>query len=594
MIGKRLLFLLLVINLFLFSCSKTTDPQPVEVSNNKILMFLAPDNVYYSEYIVAMEGLRALGYTVDLVSASEMEITPYMLPVGTTIEETANTLPGNNGYNEFKLQFLDLFGKSWNESLNTVPAKIPGVKSIHSVTDLSDYLGILIAGGTGILNFRTDGTYEVQAGISSNDIQLSAQKLNSLAIEALKSGKPILAQCHGASLPVFWLIEGSSVPLLFGEAAAGYPEPITTATYQSLGVTLRADDKVVVSSPNVALGDNRKGSFKLITSRDWYPQTVAHATKVFANILETFPDTEHRLTQKKVLILHGGSVNESNCSPANRSNDIPCNYGVGVNLPADFTTLKLLLQAEYDDEYDFLVNDLDITSATLPYTATEQASIENYLKNFDAIVFFKHWSTGVTSALQNALVTYADNGGGILALHHALYNDVDDTNPTLNKNILTTQLFGATSEEIGWSAIRENYQLFSTNFGHFISTYYIPTISMQEAPFTWSSNPLMKGNNKSLSLYPVFSVFDEVYTNKGFVSSAEFGNKVNQITPLFSNNLSGAQSHTEGFVKLFNKNGDDKVGRVACFQAGESRSSVEVGTPYAQVIRNALIWSTAK
>jgi putative intracellular protease/amidase len=595
MMAKRSLVLFIVINVFLFGCSTTTEPEPEEPRNtDKVLMFLAPDNVYYSEYIVAAEGLRALRYTVDLVSASEMDITPYMLPTGITIEETANTLPGSNGYIAFKTQFADLFGKNWNETLNTVPSTIPSIKSIHSIANLNDYAGILIAGGTGILNLRTDGVYEAQAGISSNSIELVAQKLNSLAIEALKSGKPLLAQCHGASLPVFWGIAGSSVPLMFGETAAGYPEAITATTYQSRGVTLRSDDKVVVSSPNDALGDNRQGSFKLITSRDWYPQTVAHATKVFANILQTYPDTENRVVQNKVLILHGGVVSESNCGPANRANDIPCNYGEGVNLPADFTHIKTMLEADHADEYSFLVSDLNIVSPTLPYTATDQASIENYLKNFDAIIFFKHWSTGVNSALQNALLTYADNGGAILALHHALYNDVDDTNSALNKNVLTTQLFSATSEENGWSAIRETYQLYSTNYGHFISTYHIPTSAIQEAPFSWSSNPIVNGNNRSLSVYPVLTIFDEVYTNKTFVTSTEFGDGVNQVTPLFSNNLSGTQAHTEGFVKLFNKNGDDKVGRVACFQAGESRSSFTVGTPYAQVLRNALVWSTAK
>lgn len=595
MIAKRSLVLLIVINVLLFSCSIAKEPEPEKPTDtNKVLMFLAPDNVYYSEYIVAVEGLQDLGYTVDLVSASEMDITPYMLPTGTTIEEAANTLPGTNGYTAFKTQFADLFGKSWNETLNTVPPTITSVKSIHSIANLNNYLGILIAGGTGILNLRTDGVYEAQAGISSNNIELAAQKLNALAIEALKSGKPILAQCHGASLPVFWETEDSSVPLMFGENAAGYPEVITATTYQSQGVTLRSDDKVVVSSPNSALGDGRKGSFKLITSRDWYPQTVAHATKVFANILQTYPDTEHRISQKKVLILHGGVVNESNCSPANRANDIPCNYGGGVNLPADFTHIKTMLEADHIDEYSFLVSDLNIVSPALPYTVTDQASIENYLKNFDAIIFFKHWSTGVNSALQNALLTYADNGGAILALHHALYNDVDDANPGLNKNILTTQIFSATSEENGWSAIRETYQLYSTNYGHFISTYHIPTNTIQEAPFSWSSNPIVKGNNRSLSVYPVFTIFDEVYTNKTFVASTEFGDGVNQVTPLFSNNFSGTQAHTEGFVKFFNKNEDDKVGRIACFQAGESRSSFTVGTPYAQVVRNAIIWLTAK
>lgn len=594
MIAKQSIIFFVVITCFLFSCSKTTDPEPEKLNDNKVLMFLAPDNVYYSEYIVAIEGLRALGYTVDLVSAAETSVTTYMLPTGTTIEETANTLPGNNGYSAFKTQFSDLFGKIWNESLNTVPASIPSVKSIHSIANLNEYLGIIIVGGTGILNFRTDGYYETQAGLSSSDIETTAQKLNTLVTEALQSGKPVLAQCHGASLPVFWKIEGSAVPLMFGETAAGYPEPITATTYQSLGVTLRADDKVVVSSPNDALSNGYHGKFKLLTSRDWYPQTVAYATKVFVNIIKTFPDVTQLQAQKKILILHGGSVNESNCSATNRANDIPCNYGTGVNLPADFTHVKALLQASHIDNYQFLVSDLNITNPTLPYNPSNQNSVEDYLKNFDAVVFFKHWSTGVNVVLQNALINYADNGGGILALHHALYNDIDDVDASLNKNILTTQLFGATSEENAWSALRQNYQLYSTNYGHFISTYQIPTSTIQETPLNWAVNPMINITNRSLSVYPVIDIFDEVYNNKTFVGTAEFGDEVNEITPLFSNNLSGGQAHTEGFVRLFNKNTDNKIGRVVCLQVGESRSSFSLTHVYAQVVRNALVWSSSK
>ncbi|MCZ8216508.1 MAG: hypothetical protein O9262_09740, partial [Cyclobacteriaceae bacterium] len=343
-------------------------------------------------------------------SVKDQDVQLYMLPTGTTIEETANTLPGNNKFNEFKAQFQDLFGAEWNQNLNVMPNKISGVKSIFSIANLDNYQGIVIPGGTGIINLRTDGTYEAQAGISSADIESAAEKLNELANEALLSGKPILAQCHGASLPVFWHIEGTTTPLMSGQQAAGYPDPSTPVIYQAQGVTLKSNDKVVVSSPNIALTSSRVGDFKIVTSRDWYPQTVAYATKVFANILQTYPEANARKAQKKILLLHGGSVNEANCVATNRANDIPCNYGIGINLPADFSHIKTLLSAVGDDGYQFQVTDLNIISTTLPYSANEQTSIENYFKNFDAIVFFKHWSTGVNTALQNALISFTDNG----------------------------------------------------------------------------------------------------------------------------------------------------------------------------------------
>jgi putative intracellular protease/amidase len=578
---------------FLLSCTTSpgVDPEPV-TEEDRILMILAPDNVYYTEYIIAYEGLKSLGYEVDLVSVKDQDVSLYMLPAGTTVEEAANSLPGNNKFNEFKAQFQNLFGTNWNQSLNVMPNKISDVKSIFSIDNMDNYQGIVIPGGTGIINLRTDGTYEAQAGIPSIDIQRAAEKLNELANEALLSGKPILAQCHGASLPVFWQIEATTTPLMLGQQAAGYPDPSTESTYQIRGVTLRANDKVIVSSPNIALTNSTNGDSKIITSRDWYPQTVAYAIKVFTNILQTYPDATTRKTPKKVLILHGGTVNEANCVATNRANDIPCNYGVGINLPADFSHIKTLLLASSNDGYQFQVSDLNITNAILPYTANEQSSIENYFKNFDAVIFFKHWSTGVNTALQNALISYTDNGGGVLALHHALYNDVDDANTGLNKNILTTQLFGGTSEEQDWFAQRTDYQLYSTNYGHFVSTFHVPHTITMEAPANWAVNPVLTGSNISLSLYPVISIFDEIYANKRFVTSTVFGNQVNEITPLFSNNLGGQQAHTEGYVRLFNKNNDDKTGRVACFQAGESRSSFGADNAYAQIIRNAVVWIT--
>lgn len=589
-----ILFLTLCLLFTIGSCDNmTTEPREND-SSGKILMILAADNVYYSEYIISYKALIELGYEIELVSVKNQDVSVYMVPEGTTIEETANTFPGNNKYEAFKAQYKDLFGADWEESLNTMPAKISGIKSVLSIEDMDGYSGIVIPGGTGILNLRTDGNYSTQAGIAATEIEAAAMKINALATEALKSGKPILAQCHGASLPVFWKIDGTSIPLLFGQIAAGYPDPATQSTYELLGAQLRADDKVVVANPNEALINSKAGDSKVVTSRDWYPQTVAHATKVFANILETYPNLEHLHAQKKVLILHGGAIDEINCSATNRVNDVPCNYGGGTNLPADYTHVKALLQTVGNDGFQFVVSDLNITSTTLPYAPSDPNSIEDYFADFDAIVFFKHWSTGVNTALQMALINYADNGGGVLAIHHALYNDIDDTNSALNKNSLTTQLFGATSEEQGWSATRDNYKLFSTNLGHFISTFHLQTNDIQEDPFSLSGVPILKAANRSLSYYPIINIFDEIYNNKSFVPSIPFGNDVNQITPLYSNSLPGAQAHTDGFVRLFNKNNDSKIGRIACFQSGENRLNFSIDGDYAQVIRNSIVWITYK
>lgn len=585
----------IILAALLLSCSDTVETEPtMSGEKGKILIVVPPDDAYYSEYTVAREGLEALGYQVEVASIKKGTVSTYMLPVGATIEETANSLPEGNGYTAFKKQFLDLFGKDWNEAYNVVPQSIDVSHSILELQDLHHYSGMLIVGGTGALNLRLDGSYVSQAGSSIQEVKTAAEKLNDLANEALKEGKPVLAQCHAASLPVFWRVAGTGIGLLEGQQATGYPESETEITYAAQGVTLRAIDKVVVSSPHAALSEDESGAFKLITSRDWFPQSIAYATKVFANVLETYPDQAQLKSQKKVLIVHGGQVSEVDCSASNRQNDIPCNYGMGDNLPADYRNIKDLLEVTKEDGYNFQVTDLNITTEILPYSINNATSIESYLSDFEVIIFFKHWSTGITSAFQSALINYAENGGGVIALHHAVYNDVDDTNPALNKNSLTTQLFGSSSEETGWSGLRTSYNLYSTNYGHFISTYLINTSATQLPPPSWNANPMIAVANQSLSYYPVINVYDEVYLNKAFSNESIFGNEVNEIVPLFSNNLAGMQSHTEGYIRLFNKNSDSKVGKIVCFQPGESRQSFEHNSAYGQVIRNAVIWVSQK
>lgn len=565
----------------------TKSPMP---SEKKVLMFVPKQKTYYSEYIVMRNALEASGYVVEVRSSDIGSFMAYMEPLGATIEETANTFPSSN-YSEFKSQFFNMFGETWQENLNVVPASIPLDGKIQDVNDMDNYLALIIVGGTGSLDYRTDGLFSDQGDVLKANVQSASEKLNVLAIDALSKGKPVLAQCHGASLPVFWKIQGSSTSLLDGKFAAGFPQSETEAVYAANNVILRANDKVVVSSPAEALDDKGLGDFKLITTRDWYPQTVAHAAKTLLNILNTYPKAP-RGELTKVLILHGGSVNEANCLAGNRENDVPCNYGGGAELPADYTHLKALLEASKPDQFNFVVTDLNLMGS-LPYTSTNQTSVEAYLQDFDAVIFFKHWSTGVNAILQNALVSYAENGGGLIALHHGLYNDVDDANSALNKNIITRSLFKTESAEADWGAIRATYKILSVNYGHFVSTFNVPIASSPviEFPGHWSLHPGDAALNKSLSVYQNIEVYDEIYTNKIFIENPVFGSETNQITPLFSNNLEGVQAHTEGFVRTFNNNNDDKIGRLAFFQAGENKQSFSTTSAYGQVIRNAVFWA---
>jgi putative intracellular protease/amidase len=564
-----------------------------------ILMFVSHDSTYYSEYIVMRKALEASGFTVDVRSSASGQALLYMSPSNTTIDATAATLPGGS-YAQFTQQFQNMFGAAWDPALNSYATLTTVDGRIQDVPNMNTYRALVVVGGKGALQYRVDGTYSSQVNgvrqVSAADVQSASEKLNQLALDALSNGKPVMAQCHSASIPVFWRIPATSgtgaetigFSLLKNQSATGFPEAATTTTLSTLGVTLRTNDRVTISSPHSSFNDSGNGDFKIITTRDWYPQTVAHAARTLVNILQTHVPVSAQPTSTSVLILHGGAVDPSNCGPANRANDVPCNHGTGANLPADYTDLQNLLNANSpNDDYSFQVTSLNLTGS-LPFNNTNSTEVFNYLNQFDVVLFFKHWSTGVTAALQNAMVSYADGGGNILALHHGLYNDIDGA---LNKNIIVNQLFGAESAQSGWAASLTNYHLFSTNYGHFISTYGISLTNASESPAPWNSNSLSSAANASYSFYHNLDIYDELYNNMSFVAGQTFGRGVGQITPVFSNDLNvPGQCHTSGFVKRFNPTADASEGKLAYFIGGERKESININHRYGQIIRNAVVW----
>lgn len=585
---------ILIIAFFAMSCTKLC------CQTNNILMYVSHEDTYYSEYIVALRGLQAAGYSVDVRSADTLPFSTYMLPSNADIISTANSLAGSS-YAQFTQQFQNQFGSAWNPTWNATPTLVPHNGKIQNVVNMNNYDAIVIPGGTGALDYRVDGTYNSQGVgprlISSAVVQAAAQKVNALIVDALQSGKPVFAQCHAASIPVFCRVPSTSGPgaealgfsLLKGKGASGYPAAGTATDYSTLQVTHLTMDRTTVSTPHSSLVHNGNGDFKIITSADWYPQTVVHGTRTLLNILQTYPTKTQRESNITCLVLHGGVIDSTNCSASNLANDVPCNYGSNTaNLPADYRhVVNLLNGSSAQDNYNITATHLNI-SGTLPYNGTVTASILSYLQQFDVVVFYKHWSTNVTPELQNAIVSYADNGGGVLAIHHGLYNHI---NGSLNKNILVNQLFGAESSTTGWSANRTNYGMYSTNYGHFVSTYGVTYSTSTTDPAAWSTNTIIPSSNTSFSTYHSFNLFDEIYNNMSFVTGQSFGRNVNQINPLFSNNLTpSAQCHTNGFAKLFNPSLDASVGRAIFLQAGETRANHYSTHPYGQVIRNSVVW----
>lgn len=568
-------------------------------SQNSILLFIPHEQTYYSEYIVMLQALQASGYTVDVRSSSHLPASSYMIPENTTIDATANTLSGSN-YAQFLSQYENYFGSPWNAALNSIPANIFVNGRIQDIENMSAYKALVVVGGVGSQAYIVDGLYSSQGSVSSTEVRNAAEKLNALAADALISGKPVLGQCHGAGIPAHWRypVPTNSDPaslgfsILNGSIATGFPEPATSLFLSTLNISYRQNDPVVVGSPNTILPDDDSGNYKIITTRDWYPQTIAHAARTLLNIIETYPPTATLNESIKVLIIHGGAVNISNCHYTNRSNDIPCNYGNDAsNVPADYLDLISLLTIDSaNDDFQFNITDVNITAGTLPFDPNNECSVFNYLADFDAIIFYKHWSTGVTVALQNTLISFADNGGGVIALHHGLYNDIDPGG--FNKNILVNNLFNAESAMNTWSGNRISYNLFNTNYGHFLSTWGLSFPTTLPEPNIWSGNNLPPSANTGFSYFQRFTMFDEIYNNMTFVGSPSFGRGVNMITSLWSNDLlPSGQCHVSGFTKRFDQNQDGIEGKVIYLQGGESKENYNVTQNYGQIIRNALFWA---
>ena len=334
---------------------------------DSILLFVSDNDTYYSEYIVMCEALTASGYFVDVRNAGSTHATMYT--IGGDLTAQANTLAGSS-YAAFQAQFQDMFGLSWNAALNPVPLSIPVSDSIQSVSSLTPYRALIVVGGTGAVDFRVDNSYNPQGSLTAGQVQSAAEKLNSLAVEALTTGKIVMGQCHGASIPAFWRVPGTAPngfdnlghSILEGSIATGYPEAATGINLSDLDITFRADDKVVVGTPHSSLNDHDQGYFRIITTRDWYPQTVAHAAKTLTNMIESYPDPSLLDTPVSLLIIHGGAVDVDNCGAGNPANDVPCNYGNDpANLPADYTDLvSLYTSDQFADSFHFVVSDVNL------------------------------------------------------------------------------------------------------------------------------------------------------------------------------------------------------------------------------------------
>lgn len=548
---------------------RSTPPSPPGGgSSPRILMFVPYTFTWWAEYKVACEGYRARGYDVDIRSSGTGFATSYQ--TDGDVQSSAGTLAGSS-YAAFQADFATSFGAAWDGAWNT-PADIPLAGRIQDVPSLAGYAALSIIGGIGAVDYRYDGSYV------DSDVQAAAERLNALMNEAVQMGMPVLAECHAAALPVFARVPGTAgqapapdglgTSLLRNRTATGFPGGDSAAVCASFGVTYLGDRRAVVET--------------VVTTRDWYPQTVAHGARTLLTRLASYPAPAQLTPSTSVLILHGGP------------NDIPANYGTvpASLIPVDYLDLQSLLSANSPtDPFTFTVSDVDLDGA-VPFNVNDSASALAYFSAFDVVLVFKHWTSGFGAPIQAALRDYADQGGGLVAIHHAMYNH--DTGMS-NRNILCRDVFGVESHSSTWGARNPNngpYGFMNLNHGHFVSTYGVTfNAASMTPPGGFPAAPAAP--NPCAGGYPALSLTDEIYTNTTFTGTPVFGDGVGQINLLFANDYTAfpGQIHTAGFTKRFNPAGDASVGRLVFLQPGERVENFQAGHPYGQIVRNALIWA---
>jgi putative intracellular protease/amidase len=587
-----------------------TVPMPVfATAAPSVLVFVAQDAVYYSEYIVLRRALEAAGFAVEVRSSSPAAAPAYLVPADSTVAGQADSLPGSS-YAAFTAQYAAMFDSTWNAADDAIPAQGIAVSGrIQDVPDMQQHAALVIVGGTGALAYRVDGTYPALGASSATEVETAAIALNELALDALARGKPVMAQCHGASLAAFFRIPGTSGPgaealgfsLLKGSQSTGFPEPETGDAFTALDVDYRATDTLTIASPHPSLylAETPLGNAdaRVITTRDWYPQNVAHAARALINLLRTYPAPGLPAAPLRTVVLHGGAVDTANCSAANKLNDVPCNFGVGANTPADYLDVLGALSIpslEIEDGIELDADELNLTpvAGVLPFDPDSVESVRAWLQDYDTVLLFKHWSTGMTDALQAALVEFVDEGGGLVALHHALYNDITGA---LDKDILVEQVFGVHSPMGTWSGSSlQTQDLVFTQAGHFITSFHLAhrlPAPVSAVP-SWGTYPLPAGANPSGATYHRIAVFDEIYNNWTVLPGSVFGTGLGEIEPLLATNGSpAAATHLAGFSKRLDPSGDGTVGRVVFMMAGERKESFAADSVYPRLLRNALLWS---
>lgn len=543
-------------------------------------MFVAYNDVWYTEYKVAYEGLRALGYDVDVVSSNTGEALTYGGAVSGSVEV---------GFSEFQDLFEANFGIPWDSSW-TAQANIPLDGRIQDITNLDEYDALVMPGGRGTVAYEYDGSY---ANLSPQDapgthittvaeVQAAAEKLNELINIALQEGKPVGAQCHGAPLIGFARINGTAgsgfdnlgTSVLSGKYATGYPlnDGTVAADYANLGINYLNSEKLVVDGPD-APNYNGNGRDLLVTTLDWRAETVAYFVQTVHNMLTSYPAPTQRTQPLNVLVFGG---------------DEPTNYGTP---PVRHTDLAAMLNDASDE--------LNITAVATSNTA--DMTLAN-LQNYDVLVYNRH--NNVSQAIEDAVVDFVDGGGGLVGLHHAIYNQGGNNGTLIN--LFGGELSGSASlDNEMWIVYNgESNRMINVNMGHFVSTYGVyltpgqPTSTIDYTTPLGIPNANLDGNTGRGYYHFTIEAPDELYVGSVFNDGVVFGTGVNEINRLFSNdrfvesslNPNNGHYDTWGWTREYDTDGGE-VGRIVYLEPGETVARTLAHPSYQQVIKNAVVWT---
>lgn len=570
----------------LWTAAVAWQPAPVAsyppTNPGRVLMFVAYNDVWWTEYKVTYEGLRALGYQVDVVSSNSGEAYSY----GGAVDGSLQT-----SWEQFSGLFANNFGQSWDNSW-TAAQPIPLTGRVQDIANLSQYEALVIPGGRGAIAYRYDSSYAALSPqdapgthvTTAEEVQAAAEKLNALINEALNNGKLVAAECHSAPLVAFARRVGTAgggfdqlgLSVLQGQFATGYPLPdgTTAADYTNLEVSYLVDEKIVIDGPEPPHFGGH-GRDQILTSRDWFAETAVYVATTIHNILSSYPTPAERTANITVLVFGG---------------DEPAHYL--PQQPARHTDLVTLL----NDPNDGL--NITATGSNNPADIT----LAN-LQNYDVLLYFRHDT--IDQMAQQAIVQYVAAGGGLVGLHHAIYNHLGQKQTLID-------LFGGElpaeaqlNNELWLVYNGEENHLLNVNLGQFISTYGVHFLPGDPTTTAEYSSPLGLPNanvdGDSGRGYYQFTIpaSDELYTGNRFNEGVVFGSGYNEINRLIANdrfvndspNPNNGHYDAWGWSKLVNTGGN-VTGRVVYLQPGETADRVLAHPAYAQMIRNSVVWAS--